>query len=547
MASMPLAAPPMKVIDERRNPGAGSWLRWVGWFGWAALAALAVARLAGQAADDIYITYRYAYNLAHGRGLVFNPGERVFGVSDPGVAILLAGLHRVTGLPIPDLGTAVTALAIMAIAGILLAAARAAGREAEGWLGGTLLLTSAYVWLGQGAGPLPALALLLLAARVAGGRRPWQAGALAGLAFCCRPDAALGAAALAGLLAVEAWPAGPAAAPPSAPRRLAIRLMRPAVFTAAFAAVAAIGMVAAWRYFGSALPETLAVKRHFAALKPEDFTGRAFWRPACQVFCAFDGPGGLALLALGILGLAPLFLRGGRPARLLVLFSLALAAFYTAAAVPFFLWYTLPAAVALLYGACFLAGELARRGGVGARREPQPAPARPARRVPLLVLAGLAGAVAASAPLAGYRFWSAGGSHDWRLSAYRKAGEWISSHTPPGADVAFDEVGILGYYGDRPIRDLIGLVSPLSRPYAAVGDPLGAFLAAPPELMLFQTYDRRGGTRPIRDRPWFAAAYQEVAAIPDPGAEAEIRVYRRRPGAFIPPPRSPWPRRKLVP
>ena len=31
-------------------------------------------------------------------------------------------------------------------------------------------------------------------------RRPWQAGALAGLAFCCRPDAALGAALLALLL-----------------------------------------------------------------------------------------------------------------------------------------------------------------------------------------------------------------------------------------------------------------------------------------------------------------------------------------------------------
>ena len=32
--------------------------------------------------DDAYIGYHYAENLAHGRGLVFNPGERVEGYSD---------------------------------------------------------------------------------------------------------------------------------------------------------------------------------------------------------------------------------------------------------------------------------------------------------------------------------------------------------------------------------------------------------------------------------------------------------------------------------
>ena len=49
--------------------------------GWLALAALFAWRLAGVTADDVYITYRYAQNLARGKGLVFNPGERVFGVA----------------------------------------------------------------------------------------------------------------------------------------------------------------------------------------------------------------------------------------------------------------------------------------------------------------------------------------------------------------------------------------------------------------------------------------------------------------------------------
>ena len=40
--------------------------------------------------DDAWITYRYAYNLAAGDGFVYNPGERVFGTSAPGYALLLA-------------------------------------------------------------------------------------------------------------------------------------------------------------------------------------------------------------------------------------------------------------------------------------------------------------------------------------------------------------------------------------------------------------------------------------------------------------------------
>src|SRR5262245_35309826 len=35
------------------------------------------------AAEDAYITFRYARNLALGNGLVYNPGEKVFGFTSP--------------------------------------------------------------------------------------------------------------------------------------------------------------------------------------------------------------------------------------------------------------------------------------------------------------------------------------------------------------------------------------------------------------------------------------------------------------------------------
>src|SRR5437870_3217188 len=44
--------------------------------------------------DDAGVTLRYAANLAAGRGLVYNPGERVEGISNLGYTLLLAPFQR---------------------------------------------------------------------------------------------------------------------------------------------------------------------------------------------------------------------------------------------------------------------------------------------------------------------------------------------------------------------------------------------------------------------------------------------------------------------
>ncbi|MCX7765806.1 MAG: hypothetical protein N2246_03760 [Candidatus Sumerlaeia bacterium] len=51
--------------------------------------------------DDFFITFRYANNIATGRGFVFNEGERVLATTTPLLTILLAGL-RLTGI-MPEL------------------------------------------------------------------------------------------------------------------------------------------------------------------------------------------------------------------------------------------------------------------------------------------------------------------------------------------------------------------------------------------------------------------------------------------------------------
>ena len=53
--------------------------------------------------DDAYISFRYAFHLSSGEGLVFNPGEHVEGFSNPLWTLLLGGLLALTNIPLPDL------------------------------------------------------------------------------------------------------------------------------------------------------------------------------------------------------------------------------------------------------------------------------------------------------------------------------------------------------------------------------------------------------------------------------------------------------------
>ncbi|MCX7737026.1 MAG: hypothetical protein N2319_09960 [Candidatus Kapabacteria bacterium] len=51
--------------------------------------------------DDAFITFRYAYNLSSGNGLVYNIGENILGTTSPLFAIILSLFFKI-GLPMPD-------------------------------------------------------------------------------------------------------------------------------------------------------------------------------------------------------------------------------------------------------------------------------------------------------------------------------------------------------------------------------------------------------------------------------------------------------------
>jgi hypothetical protein len=487
----------------------GAWVLLLALYGW---------KLLGLAADDMYITYRYAHNLLHGAGLTFNPGERVFGISDPGVAMLLAGGAAVTGLTIPEVGTILTAAALLTIAGAVLWEVRKRGRFAEAAAGGTLVVTSSYLWLGQGAGPLIALAVLVLAALLAE-RHPLASGLLGGMAVWCRPDALIGCGILGALMYWKEkrwrkkWP--------------------PLRFAAGVLLVCGAGLASAWVYYGRFLPSTLGAKQKYAARNLEDVTGlHGFWGRALDIFKFAEGSWGRLVIPLGILGLVLFYRHTGFAGRLLVAHGGALALAYTLFRIPFAFWYVGPPAAVLFLGACFAvfgaARFAARKGG------------RWSAAAVLLAAGAAVGLPLARARIDWLRWGDAG---DWRRAAYTEAGRWLAKNTPPDADVAFDEVGYIGFYGERRVLDLIGLVSPSSIPYTAAGDQLGAFLARPTRYVLLHTHDARGGTMPIVGRPWFPRCYRRRARIDLPRFGVSMLVFERIPGAQLPPPRPPLDKR----
>lgn len=508
---------------------------------WAALAWGFLERLDGRAQDDLYITYRYARNLAEGQGFVFNPGERVFGLSEPGLGLLLAGLHRLTGASIPHLASLLFALSLLALAILLLAAAARRGRAPEALLGGSLLLGWSQVWVSHGAGAAPLLALLAAAALVAersltregghGGRREgwtgawstprdggsdggdgaaWQAaaggagllaGLFAGLGVWVRPDAAAGLA----LLALLLWRRSP---------RRAVAL------AAAGLLVAGLGAALAALYFGSVLPQTLEAKRVMVEAFLPGFGAGDFWREALAVFRRHTGSGWWLLLAAGAAGAVPWWRGGGLPGRLLVSFAGAVALAYSVLGVPLFSWYLLPVEVALVYGFAFAAGGAGR--WLAGRL---PARAGPARRSVALA-AALAICLPVLVPLAASsRRWAERFAGFGRLNAYRDAAEWIRSATPETASVAYLEIGVLGYHSRRPLLDLLGLVSPESLPHVASRDLLGALRARPTDLVVSRPRSRMA---PIVASPWFQERYEEAARFHPPRGRDWVAVYRRK-------------------
>lgn len=372
--------------------------------------------------DDAFISFRYALNLAHSLGPVYNAGQPVEGYTSPFWILLLGALARL-GLPIEP-----TALALSIGAAVLavVLTPRLSRRLGYNLYGLDALLlaanTSFAVWAGASMEMTVFALVLVLVALALFSTHPALAGLLFALLSLVRPEGLLfGALALLYYL----W---------AIYRREPGALRSLLTFAALFLAPVLIHL--AWRlsFYGYPLPNTFYDKVGFSVaqlLRGLRYLGAAGW--------AYLIPLTLPLL-LGlatILGRRRLYLLGGLGAYLAYIVYVGgdwMVSFRLLTLVlPFIV--ILAAAGWLQLGARlahFLPTQLTRAAAFGAAV------------VLLLALGFLPGAVD---PRQDYR-------DDGEQIAY-----WLNDHCPAGTRLAVYAAGAVGYYAPTmQIVDMFGLV-----------------------------------------------------------------------------------------
>jgi len=374
--------------------------------------------------DDPFITYRYAENLRRGLGFVYNADERVLSTTTPLFTILLAlsgniysGLPRLAGL----LG--MTALAAGGL--FLWDLARTWNAPMAGW--GALLLYPGFPLLVSTLGSeTPLYLAFCLGAFAFYAHRHYPLTAVfAALSVLTRPDGIL----IGLTLAIHHF----------VQDRRRISWMSLAVFLG----LTLPWFIFAWIYFGSPLPVTLAAKQQQGAME----ISRKFISGLPGIFMFYDWRPYLLTAGLALAGLFFTFRRAGSWALLLcwtVLYFLV----YSLLGVSGYFWYYAP----LVPGLIALAGL-----GVSSMLK------NALRSFHFITLSMIFIALVASQV---YQLRQLS-KHQYRnlkmnnlMGLYRVAGRWLEEHTPPQATVGTLEVGIIGYYCQRPMVDFTGLIQP---------------------------------------------------------------------------------------
>ncbi len=526
--------------------------------------------------EDAFIYYRYAWNWAHGHGLVFNLGDPVEGFSGP-LWMAVLGLVARAGFDLPRaaplLGVSCGAATIVAT----FALARHAGLGSWGRLGSAAAVALAephLVWSRSGL-ETPLYALLLTVAcalhlgsesereRRAAHQRgaQWRVGIALSAVVLCRPESIL----LLLLVGVDRLH--------RSDRAGAIRYLAPAAV--------GYGALVAWRHatFGSLVPNT-SVKLY------TPLVARSTAQAASYVLSIGVWPAMLPLAAL--VGSRD----RGSPDRHTIGFlftaSLLLSFFFDFVAGgdyrPGFRYFVPTLPILLVAGWVALESiersrALRRRGTAALRTTPGAIPAggtrslasaavaRPGLRLPCLLLTLAAPLHARLANPPALSQWRERVLATW-LDPYSDrsrtgvaTARWMDANVRPGSVVAFGQMGMVPYYlavrgHDVTFVDTLGLVDRAVARHYRMGAKLadlvrrvrsGASLARAlddgrrdraqavadeilgrsPDYVLLETeLDANGMLQALASSPAFRSDYPEIAAIPS-ADEPRVRVHAR--------------------
>ena len=395
--------------------------------------------LSYHAYDDPFITYRYAENLHNGLGFVYNPGEHILSTTTPLFAMLLALLGDVWPDQLPQLANLIGAFSV-ALGGLLLFEL---GQTWEtpfvAWSGLLLYPTFPLLLSTLGSETPLFLALVLSAFFLYARQHLGPAIFVLALSILTRSDGVLLAAILGShFLWVNR----------SQLRLSAFWRSQPWGWITAALGLLLIWHGFAWIYFGAPLPVTLAAKQAQGRMSISQHFGPGLltiagwyarsWQYWVELLLAVAGLGfAIAkkrswLLILGWTGL----------------YFLA----YSLLGVTRYFWYYAPLVpgwvIAVGLGIAlvdwlpswgrlhaFPIGDRIRRAGF------------------ILIVGALFVAQ-------GCNLYRMSQQNDPRYRIYRAVGEWLNQNTPADASVGALEVGLIGYFAQRPMVDFAGLIQP---------------------------------------------------------------------------------------
>lgn len=459
----------------------------------------------GFSFDDNFITYRYASNVIDGEGLVFNPGERVLGTSAPGYALLLAGLAALTRpfhIDVPHWGTMISIASIMILFALIarFPATEKHDRNLSDWVPSmifaALALTSHLNLYLLGSETFAVLALTVLATHFLFVRqRGATAGVLIALAMCCRLDAGLAAL----VLGLVAW-------------------MKQRRFPVAFATVG-LTLLGAWlgflgTYFGHVIPNTLGGK---TALHDVPTTLRQ-WQTLQATLPTVSS---VALLAGAAFGLVILWRTGlwRRPSILaLGLWVITHEVAYRVIGLWYAPWYHVYLWQSLLALYVLAASDLAHRAPTILRRWT----GGNGISTSWMAFAGAIAVLLVPSFLFVVQSWREPPVPRFRL--YQQAGSYVREHVDPSSEILAMEIGGFGYFGQRRILDLAGLVSPRFTAAKLAGDRPGLVAELQPAYIL------AGRADPLMEQvlhhEGIRGRYTEVTRFTE--GKALVRLLRRR-------------------
>jgi len=450
--------------------------------------------------DDSFISFRYAHNLAEGRGLVYNAGERVEGFTNLLWTLLLAGGIRL-GFEVPETAHVLDLAAGIAALLATFAFTRAGLPGSRAWLAGlapALLLAGASFtfWSTVGLGTTLFVAFVTgaLAAQASG--RMGLATLAVLLATLTRPEGALAAAVIFGFHL--AWQ-----------RRAGWRAWRqPALYALGVLLLTGFRLA----YYGSPVPNTFYAKVGGIPLQHGVRYVQGFLE---------NGAAPLVLLAI------PALLRGRRgwPAATLAVSTAAYVVAVGGDVFPFerFLLPVLPCLIGLALHGALVAFETRRwLGGVAA--------AGLVLSFSIYVFGGPVAALRAPLPTAR----SGQLSDSWvGLCAFHNTASVMAFTVKDLADrgepirlLASGAIGAIGYYSRLPILDFFGIIDPqIARnrrplPKNALRIPghqrsdADYVISRKPDYMMVEQSDARrrfAASIEIRAHPAFKRDYELVA------------------------------------